>query len=418
MNTLLLIWFIACYVLIIGEHRFRINKAAAALLAGAGCWLIISLQGKTDESFIAKMTEEIAGIAFFLLGAMTIVEIIDLHDGFAFLSKRIPQKSYPVLVWSIAILSFFLSAILDNLTTTIVIITILRKIIHRSELRLPIIALVVVCANAGGVWSPMGDVTTTMLWLNGKISTVPLMQHLFLPALLSMAIPTAFIAHFKRSNCEQYLLMRSELVAAENESTASSSLWIGVFGILLLLAVPITKAYLHMPVYILMLLAMAILWASAEWIGYFDHNKSKQPHTISSVLQRIDTPSILFFVGLLLAIAALEKSGYLHRCMEFLQQYVAGPKSLMVGIGLLSAIIDNVPLVAAGMKMLPATEFPNNSEVWYWLAFCAGTGGSLLVIGSAAGVAAMGMEKLDFMRYLRIISLPALVGLIVALVLL
>jgi Na+/H+ antiporter NhaD/arsenite permease-like protein len=283
---------------------------------------------------------------------------------------------------------------------------------------LPIIALVVVCANAGGVWSPMGDVTTTMLWLNGKISTVPLMQHLFLPALLSMAIPTAFIAHFKRANHEQYALMRGEVSATENESIASSSLLIGVLGILLLLAVPISKAYLHMPVYILMLLAMAILWASAEWIGYFHHNKSKQPHTISSVLQRIDTPSILFFVGLLLAIAALEKSGYLHRCMDFLQQYVAGPKSLMVGIGLLSAIIDNVPLVAAGMKMLPATEFPNNSEVWYWLAFCAGTGGSLLVIGSAAGVAAMGMEKLDFMRYLRIISLPALVGLIVALVLL
>ena len=413
-----MIWFVACYVLIIGEHRFRINKAAAALLAGAGCWLIISLQGEIDASFVMKMTAEIAGIAFFLLGAMSIVEIIDSHDGFAFLSKRIPQKSYPVLVWSIAILSFFLSAILDNLTTTIVIITILRKIIHRSELRLPIIALVVVCANAGGVWSPMGDVTTTMLWLNGKISTIPLMQHLFFPAFISIAIPTAFIAHFKQSNRIQYALMRSEVISVQHKNISPSSLWIGVLGILLLLAVPITKAYLQIPVYILMLLAMAILWASAEWIGYFDHKKSKQPHTISTVLQRIDTPSILFFVGLLMAIAALEKSGYLYRCMEFLQHYVARPKSLMVGIGFLSALVDNVPLVAAGMKMLPATDFPNNNEVWYWLTFCAGTGGSLLVIGSAAGVAAMGMEKLDFMRYVRLISLPALIGLVIATMLL
>lgn len=415
MQLLLVIWFVLCYILIIGEHRFRINKAAAALLAGAGCWLILAVQGKSEASFWMKTTEEIAGIAFFLLGAMSIVEIIDSHDGFAFLSARIPQKSYPVLVWSIALLSFFLSALLDNLTTTIVMITLLRKIITRAELRLPIVALIVVAANAGGVWSPMGDVTTTMLWLNGKVESMALIQHLFLPALLSVAVPSAYIAHFLAVNKKEYDAYRQSTTIQAEAAMPASAYWIGAVGFVLLLAVPITKSFLHLPVYVLMLFAMAILWAFTELIRIFKKEEAHEIHTVSTILQRIDTPSILFFVGLLLAISALEFGGYLHQLMDFLLAQTQNMRILTVAIGALSAVVDNVPLVAASMKMLPAIDFPSNSEVWYWLAFCAGTGGSLLVIGSAAGVAAMGMEKLDFMRYIRLISLPAILGLLLAL---
>lgn len=444
--------FVIGYLLIVFEHPLKINKTASALLAGAVCWAIYALfapsHGIESHEVVEQLSHHLAPIAeiiFFLMGAMTIVELVDIHQGFKIITNRITTKNARVLLWIVAFVAFFLSAALDNLTTTIVMISLLRKLIHNKEQRLLFAGVVVIAANAGGAWSPIGDVTTTMLWIGGQISAVNIIKTLLLPSLVCMVVPVLALSFQLKGEVERAAYDTKE--ALKVEKVKGSGLMFA-FGLGALLFVPIFKTVTHLPPYVGMLLGLAVVWIVSELIHVDKTEEEKKPYSAIHALQRIDVPSVLFFLGILIAISSLESLHVLENAAIFLNEKIGNLDVITSLIGALSAVVDNVPLVAASMGMYPlATEtvnseafqyalanpslvtdghfvmqsivdgktietmyFLQDAKMWEFMAYAAGTGGSMLIIGSAAGVAAMGMENISFIWYLKKITLYAAIG--------
>jgi Na+/H+ antiporter NhaD/arsenite permease-like protein len=400
--------FIIGYLGIAFEHLLRINKAAIALLTGVVCWTLYIFAQPDKELVTHQLTEhlgEISGILFFLLGAMTLVELIDANDGFQIITDRIRTRSIVRLVWTVGLLTFFLSAALDNLTTTIVIMTMLRKIVAGRDLRLTLAGVTIIAANAGGAWSPLGDVTTTMLWIGGQITTFKIVLGVFLPSVVCLFVPLLFITLRTSGTFEP-------VEVAEDPDTTPDHLrmFIFVLGILIFLFVPIFKTVTHLPPFMAMLLGLSIMWVTTELIQHGREDEEKDIYTIVHALQKIDSPSILFFLGILICIAALQSTGQLTHVAMFLSERIGNETVIVAALGLLSAVVDNVPLVAAAQGMYSLEQYPRDSYFWQFLAYATGTGGSALIIGSAAGVAAMGIEKIDFFWYIKRVTWLALLG--------
>jgi Na+/H+ antiporter NhaD/arsenite permease-like protein len=404
-NTFILICFILGYTLIALESKIKVNKAAVALFTGVILWTIYILFEPEAEEVVSELVEHIGSIAqilFFLIGAMTIVELVDSYHGFDVITTRIKTNHKIRLLVIIAVLTFFLSSVLDNLTTTIVMVTLTRKLLQDKNDRLLFIGMIVVAANSGGAWTPIGDVTTTMLWIGGQITTVNIMRSIFLPSLLSMLIPLAIISLMVKGSFERNTHLQSSPVLTIEKNIVFFT------GISALIFVPVFKSITHLPPFMGMLIGLSVLWIITEVL-----NKDREQDdkiTVTNALRRIDIPSILFFLGILMAVSALASIGMLSSLSEKLSESVGNLKTIAMSLGILSAIIDNVPLVAAAMGMYDMATFPTDHYFWEFIAYCAGTGGSILIIGSAAGVAAMGIEKIDFIWYLKKISLVALVG--------
>jgi Na+/H+ antiporter NhaD/arsenite permease-like protein len=435
MLTSLIVAFCIGYLLIIFEHQLHINKAASAILAGVVCWSIYAIGHEQlvpekpfqewlahhpveDGGLSAKLhfiTEgqllhtvaEIAGIVFFLLGAMTIVELVDAHEGFSIVTSKIRVRRKSSLLWIVGFVTFFLSSILDNLTTTIVMVSLLRKLIYDPKDRLLFVGLVVIAANAGGAWTVIGDVTTTMLWIKGKIDAQAVMVNLFLPSLVCLLVPVAIASFGLKGDLEPMVDNK------ESEHELSIETWHKVLFLILgvggLISVPIFKAITHLPPFVGMMGALGVLWIVSELVGHTMDERTRSSTGVLAVLKRVDTSSLLFFLGILLAVGSLGSSGVLQSLAEWLQGLVGNQQIIAFIIGLVSAVVDNVPLVAAGIDMYRESS-PPNDPFWMLLAYCAGTGGSCLIIGSAAGVAAMGLEKIDFVWYAKKIAPLAFAG--------
>jgi Na+/H+ antiporter NhaD/arsenite permease-like protein len=409
MTFIIILIFIIGYSAIALEHNIKLNKAASALITGVLCWTVYILFVSDKHLINEQLTEhlgELSGILFFLLGAMTIVELIDAHDGFNVITDRITQKNKVKLLWIISFIAFFLSAILDNLTTTIVMISLLRKLVNDTKDRLFFTGIIVIAANAGGAWSPIGDVTTTMLWIGGQITTANIILKLIIPSLMSMIIPLVFVSFKLKGKVE-----RNTEINEQTKSLPARQQKIVLFsGILILILVPVFKTLTHLPPYMGMLLGLGILWIITEILHGKKDEEDKHALSVVHALRKIDTPSILFFLGILVSIAALQSTGILNNLATTLTKSIGNVNLIVMAIGLLSSIVDNVPLVAAAQGMYGLTQYPTDHYFWEFLAYCAGTGGSVLIIGSAAGVAAMGLEKINFFWYLKKISWLALIG--------
>jgi len=443
MESVIILIFVIGYLSITLEHPLRLDKTVPALIMAALIWAVLAVGFSSgwfhvidthDTIFSIAEGEEgmhgfentllhhlgkTAEILIFLIGAMTIVEIIDLHRGFEVLKSAVKTKSKRKLLWIIGILGFILSAIIDNLTATIVLITLLRKLIHKKEDRIWYAALVVIAANAGGAWSPIGDVTTTMLWIANKVSAAGLIEFVVLPSIACFAIPFLIASYMKpfRGNIE---MNDDEDIEAEKLLSSKTMLFLGLG---MIVSVPIFKTFTHLPPYMGMMLALGVVWLVSEYIHPEEDFSKERRHLYSAhkALSRIEISSILFFLGILMAVAGLEslvfgvvqggeEVGTLRYLAEVLQSAIPNQDVVVILLGILSAIIDNVPLVAASMGMYSA---PTDAVLWHFIAYSAGTGGSMLIIGSAAGVAAMGMERIDFIWYLKKIAWLAFVGFIV-----
>jgi Na+/H+ antiporter NhaD/arsenite permease-like protein len=409
----IIVVFILGYAAIIFEHTLKINKTASALVTGILCWTIYALSGvdaQTVELQLIKTFSDAAQILFFLLGAMALVELIDAHDGFDVLVARIKTRKKMPLLWIIGFITFFLSAVLDNLTTTIVMISFIRKLVADREERLLLSGIIVIAANAGGAWSPIGDVTTTMLWIGGQVTTGSLMTHVFLPSLACLIVPLLLMSRqFKGELLPIQNLGDPSVYSAKTLSEKHKTI-VFLLGIGGLVFVPIFKTITHLPPFMGMLLSLGIVWAITELMHAEKDDEEKDALSVKRALERTDTPSILFFVGILLAVGVLETTGILRGCAEFLSKSIGNQSVIAIVIGVISAIVDNVPLVAASMGMYDLNQFPQDNSFWHFIAYCAGTGGSMLIIGSAAGVAAMGMEKIEFFWYLKRIGWLAAAG--------
>lgn len=417
MTAVILVVFILGYMAIAMEHIIRLNKAASALITGVLCWTIYMLNATDKEIVNEQLTAhvgDIAGILFFLLGAMTIVELIDAHDGFEVITHRIKTTKKAKLLWLIGLLSFFLSAVLDNLTTAIVMVSLIRKLIRNKQARLLFCGMVVIAANAGGAWSPIGDVTTTMLWIGGRITTSQTIIKVLLPALACVIAPLLLLTFRMRGEVE--LGGTEEAKTSKPETPARDRNTVFISGILILLLVPVFKTITHLPPYMGMLLGLGIMWVITEIIHHEKDTQDKHFLSVLYALRKVDTPSILFFLGILISVAALQSIGALLSMAHYLDDQIGNPVIIVAIIGVLSSIVDNVPLVAASMGMYSLKQYPVDHFFWQFLAYCAGTGGSMLIIGSAAGVAAMGIEKIEFFWYLKKIAWLALVGYIAGIV--
>jgi Na+/H+ antiporter NhaD/arsenite permease-like protein len=408
MLTLLISIFVIGYLAIAFEHPIHLNKTASALLTGVLCWTVYAFFNTDLELTIESLREhlgEISEILFFLLGAMTIVELIDAHDGFQIITERIRSREVRTLLWVISILTFFLSALLDNLTTSIVMVSLLRKLIRQDEMRRLFAGVVIIAANAGGAWSPLGDVTTTMLWIGGQITASNIIVQLIVPSMVALLVPLLVLSVRVKGTLEG-----GEIVAAPSGVSPAERNTMFFTGVGMLIFVPIFKTVTHLPPYMGMLLGLGVVWLVSEILHRDKDEADRQPFTAGHALSKIDVSSVLFFLGILLAIGALQSVGILSSLAAWMDETIGNQDLIVAAIGLASAVIDNVPLVAAAMGMYDINLYPTDSKLWEFLAYCAGTGGSVLVIGSAAGVAVMGMEKLDFIWYLRKISLLALIG--------
>jgi Na+/H+ antiporter NhaD/arsenite permease-like protein len=449
MVAIVIIIFVVGYLAIALEHPIKINKTASALLTGVICWTIFALSGPTaslleSESYkefleilniefvqgIATLTAheihmkyvafslnehlaETSQILFFLMGAMTIVELVDAYQGFKIITDRINTKNPKKLLWIICIITFFLSAILDNLTTSIVMISLIRKLVPNKQMRLFFAGMIVIAANAGGAWSPIGDVTTTMLWIGGQISSGNIMITLFLPSLVCMVVPLIYLQFTLKGELGHAGSHKNDEEHGghgHGNAVIKGSTTMLILGVGGLVSVPIFKTVTHLPPYLGMLLALGVLWVVSELINPDMDEADKRPYTAAGALTRIDVPSVLFFLGILLAVGALQSMGILHHFSVWLDDTLGDQRIIVTAIGILSSIVDNVPLVAASMGMYDLNVYPQDHLIWEYLAYCAGTGGSILIIGSAAGVAVMGMEKIDFIWYIKKISLLAMLG--------
>lgn len=411
MITALVVVFVVAYAAIALEHPLKINKSASALIGSGLLWTIYALSLSDTHLLSEQLGESLtstAQIVFFLMGAMTIVEVVDAHNGFEVITKRIRTTQLSSLMWLVGFVTFFLSAILDNLTTTIVMISLMRKLLAKHDDRLFFAGIIVIAANSGGAWSPIGDVTTTMLWIGGQITSLAIIKSVLLPALVSMVVPMAITA---------YVLRGKEVVSPEVadgdhgiETTEFERNLMFCLGLGILVAVPIFKTVTHLPPFMGILFGLGILWLVGDLVHRHKEDEFKHHFTLVHALSRIDMSSLVFFVGILLSVATLEHTHILSSLAKWLDQTVGRQEVIVLIIGIVSAIVDNVPLVAASMGMYDLASFPTDHFLWQFLAYCAGTGGSILIIGSAAGVAAMGLEKIHFFWYVKKISGLALIG--------
>ena len=445
MFILMVVIFVLGYVAIAFEHPLKVDKAASALIIGTLCWVAYILGAETIISlgysqswkkfqelypamhglegirhFIVEYEiiyhiGEIAEILFFLISAMTIVEVVDQHQGFKVITDKINTTSKIKLPWLLSILTFFMSALLDNLTTTIVMVALLRKLVNEKETRWFFASMIVLAANAGGAWSPIGDVTTIMLWIGNQITAFKIIKEVFLPSLICLVVPLIILSFSMKGN-----VVRPARSDSEKEfTTPGERIFILVVGILGLLFVPVFKTLTHLPPYMGMLLSLGLIWLISEIMHRNKTDEIKNKLKITAVLRKVDTPTVFFFLGILSAVAALQSAGQLSLLSQFLDDRLGNVQLIALAIGVLSSVVDNVPLVAGAMGMYPIAEpgttgylgsFVQDGLFWEFLAYAAGTGGSMLIIGSAAGVAAMGLEKIDFIWYLKHISWLALVG--------
>ena len=411
MLTLLVVIFVLAYAAIALEHPLRINKSASALFAAGLLWTIYAVMTGDHHLVGENLTESLAGtaqIVFFLMGAMTIVEVVDAHNGFDVITSRIRTRRQSSLMWLVGFVTFFLSSVLDNLTTTIVMIALMKKLLDNHEDRLFFAGMIVIAANAGGAWTPIGDVTTTMLWIGGQITTLAIMKGVFMASMINLLVPLVACS---------YLLKGKEVVpppVVEQQNVYETSSFekslMFCLGLGTLVAVPVFKAVTHLPPFMGILFGLGILWLVGELLHRNKEEVDKEHLTLAHALKRIDMSSIVFFIGILLAVATLEHTHILAALAGWLDQTIGRLDVIVVVIGLVSAIVDNVPLVAASMGMYDLAQYPPDSFLWEFMAYCAGTGGSILIIGSAAGVAAMGLEKIHFFWYARRIAPLALIG--------
>ncbi len=411
MNTLLIAVFVMTYAAIAFEHPIKINKSATALIGAGLLWTIYAISGpeaKVVETAMGESLMSTAQIVFFLIGAMTIVEVVAAHNGFEVITSRIRTTQLSSLMWLVGFVTFFLSAILDNLTTTIVMVSLMKKLLDKREDRLFFAGMIVIAANAGGAWTPIGDVTTTMLWIGGQVTTVKIMKGLFMPSMINLLVPLSVTAYMLRGRLVE--APPREVNAGQIETTAFERQLMFFMGLGILVAVPAFKTITHLPPFLGILFGLGLLWLVGDLMHREKSDQDKERFTLVSALTRIDMSSILFFVGILLAVASLEHAHILTSVAQWLNAVVGRLDVIVILIGLVSAVVDNVPLVAASMGMYSLAEYPTDSFLWEFMAYCAGTGGSILIIGSAAGVAAMGLEKIDFLWYMKKISLLALLG--------
>jgi NhaD family Na+/H+ antiporter len=411
MLTALVVIFIIAYAAIALEHPLKVNKSASALLGAGLLWTLYALATGDAHKVGEQLGESVmstAQIVFFLMGAMTIVEVVDAHNGFEVITRRIRTAKLSSLMWLVGFVTFFLSAILDNLTTTIVMISLMRKLLAKHDDRLFFAGIIVIAANAGGAWSPIGDVTTTMLWIGGQITTLAIMQAVFLPSVVSLLVPlgiTAWVLRGREVESPGQIDVDHGLHTTEFERNLMFFMGLGV-----LVAVPAFKTITHLPPFMGILFGLGLLWLVGDLVHRHKEDEDKQHLTLAHALSRIDMSSIVFFIGILLAVATLEHTHILTSLAQWLDQSVGRLDVIVLLIGIASAIVDNVPLVAASMGMYSLAQYPPDHFLWEFLAYCAGTGGSILIIGSAAGVAAMGLEKIHFFWYVKRISGLALVG--------
>lgn len=416
MIALMIAVFLIGYACIALEHPLKVNKAAPALIIGVLTWVLYITMGNLPAEETLEHLQhhlgETSETLFFLLAAMTIVEVVDSHSGFSVLTNIIKTRSKVRLLWIICILTFFMSAVLDNLTTTIVMIALLRKLIADKETRWTFVGAVIIAANAGGAWSPIGDVTTIMLWIGGQISALNIIGAIFIPSLVALVVPLAVLSFTMKGEVQ-----RPSKSATETNLT-SRNMQIGMLclGVLMLVCVPPFKMITHLPPYMGMLLGLGIVWVVTEIMHRKRDRIDRERLIIETVMRKVDVPTILFFLGILTAVGALSTAGILKDFSGWLDD-VTNKNIYVINltIGVLSSVVDNVPLVAGAMGMYEiaadtASVYAIDGSFWEMLAYCAGTGGSILIIGSAAGVAAMGLEKIDFMWYIRRMSWLALLG--------
>jgi Na+/H+ antiporter NhaD/arsenite permease-like protein len=445
MFILMVVVFVLGYTAIALEHPLKIDKAASALIIGSLCWVVYALGAESVlhlgfspswQNFMAAHPDahgihaahefiveyeiihhlgEIGEILFFLLGAMTIVEVVDQHEGFKIITDKIETTNKVKLLWILSLLTFFMSALLDNLTTTIVMVALLRKLIDDKQTRWFFASMVVLAANAGGAWSPIGDVTTIMLWIGGQVTAGTIITNVFLPSLVCMTVPLGILSFTMKGNVNRPIFENDEI----EYTTSKERILFLVLGIGGLLFVPVFKTITHLPPYMGMLLSLGILWVVGEIIHRDKPKEIKDKLKVTAILQKVDVPTVLFFLGILSAVAALQSAGHLNILSQYLDENLGNIYLIDLAIGVLSSVVDNVPLVAGSMGMYPITEmgatgydafFVQDGSFWEFLAYTAGTGGSMLIIGSAAGVAAMGLEKIDFIWYFKNITLLALIG--------
>lgn len=400
--------FIIGYLAIAFEHQIKINKASSALITGVLCWTIHVFNSTSHEVVHHELLEhmgEISGILFFLLGAMTIVELIDAHDGFDLISGSIKSKDKPTILTITTFIAFFLSAVLDNLTTTIVLISLTGKLIHDEKDKLIFASMTVIAANAGGAWSPIGDVTTTMLWIGGQITAWETVKDVFIPSVISVIIPLFALRFAVKGK-----IVDTKATESNSRTSQKEKNLVLTIGLLSLLFVPVFKTLTGLPPFMGMLFSLGMMWLMTEMIHSGKDTMDKDSLSVNFAIRKIDTPSILFFLGILVSVAALQTSGILNAAANSLNELIGNQQIIVMALGVLSAIIDNVPLVAATQGMYSLSEFPQDHPFWLFIAYCTGTGGSMLIIGSAAGVAAMGLTKIEFFWYLKRISLWALLG--------
>lgn len=410
--TLIAVVFVLGYLAIALEHPLKIDKGATALLTGLLIWVMISLQmGANVVEQLTHHVGEIAPILFFLIAAMATVEMIDSHEGLRVITDRIKVTNRVKLYWLIGFISFGLSAVLDNMTTAIVMAALVNKFVKGKEDKWMLGGLAIIAANAGGAWSPIGDVTTIMLWIGGQVSTYSIMAKLFLPSLVCLLVPLTILSITTKGNIEQENVLDTEEKSGPKTLAKWEKYLVFSIGITALLMVPVIKTYTHLPPFIILMGELGILWIATE-ILHKRHPQweERSTMTVSSILKKVDMPSALFFLGILLSVAGLQTIGHLTTVGQILDEKVGNVYAVNTIIGGLSAIVDNVPLVAGAMGMYPLTMYPQDHIFWELLALCAGTGGSILIIGSAAGVAVMGIMKIDFVWYAKKIGLLALAG--------
>lgn len=459
MENVMILAFIVGYVCIAMEHKLQINKAASALMTAGVLWVIYimtmplvvpEVNGAAFSDFlehnpgvknlpliqqcikfivdfqIVESLGEVSETLFFLIGAMTIVELIDIHGGFAIITNRITTREKKRLLWMISLLTFFMSAVLDNMTTAIVMVMLIRRIVPNYKERWIFASMIVIAANSGGAWSPIGDVTTIMLWVKGNVSTMPLISSLFLPALVSVLIPTFLASRMLKGSIVPNDTIDPVSTNIEQVLTVGERTVLFFLGIICLLMVPVFKSVTHLPPFMGVMVALAIMWIYTEILYRRKVNvEDRYKHRVTSVMRRIDMPTILFFLGILLAVSALQATGVLNDLGALLNEKLHNVYAINLIIGFLSSVVDNVPLVAGSIGMYPVVDpsmvstmadpafmqhFVPDGAFWLALAYCAGVGGSMLIIGSVAGVVIMGIEKMNFMWYLKNISLIAMLG--------
>ena len=414
MLTAIVIIFIIAYAAIALEHPLKVNKSASALICAGLLWTIYAMSTGNSELVSKQLGESLMGtaqIVFFLMGAMTIVEVVDAHNGFEVITSRIRTTRLSSLMWTVGFVTFFLSAVLDNLTTTIVMISLMKKLLDKHDDRLFFAGIIVIAANAGGAWTPIGDVTTTMLWIGGQITTLAIMEGVFLASMVNMIVPLAITSYIlKGREVVSPVKIEDESHSHRAKTTPFEQNLMFIMGLGILVCVPIFKTVTHLPPFMGILFGLGILWMTGELLHSKKEDEAKEHLTLVRALKQIDMSSIIFFIGILLAVATLEHTHILTNLAGWLNKTVGREDVIVTIIGMVSAIVDNVPLVAASMGMYSLTQYPTDSFLWEFMAYCAGTGGSILIIGSAAGVAAMGLEKIHFFWYVKRISGLALVG--------